>query len=202
MAKRTAPAQQPPAPSVTDLELVLESKPQEVLKMVREGKTDLIPTRTLNIFYVQADVIAKQAEDLKKRTRDTVISRRNEGAPAGEKGQHREFAYNTPHGRIELTVQERRSWKPNPEKLVALLHEKKLWDQAINLKVLTSGDGFQKFLRKYRKEINALGIVIEEELDDEKVDGLCKAKLITPEELDAILDKPDPTYALVGKLKT
>jgi hypothetical protein len=45
-----------------------------------------------------------------------------------------------------------------------------------------------------------MGVEIVEEVNSDKVDGLCLAQLISPSELEAILDKPDPTYALLPKL--
>jgi hypothetical protein len=182
-------------------EVILASTPRSLIEDVDSGHAGLIPLPRLIPFYVQADRVKKRLEELMKKAKEGILPRRDEGRVSGDRGQHRVFEFDTLMGRCELTVQEKRSWKPNEEKLVELLHRKKLWDAATNLRVTTSGDAFQKFLRAHRKELKDMGVEIVEELDFSKVDGLCQAKLITTEELEAILDKPEPTYALIPRLR-
>lgn len=182
-------------------EVTLSSRPASLIELVDRGQTNLIPTDRLVPFYVQADAVAKRIEDLKKKAKAGIILRREEGEVSGDQNQHRKFEFNTPLGRCELTVQEKRSWRPNPEKLESLLKAKNLWDSAVDLVVSTSGDEFQKFLWKHRKELRGMGLVFTEQVNMEKVDGLCKAKLITEAELESILEKPEPAYALIAKLR-
>jgi hypothetical protein len=189
------------AAKTTDLELVLSSNPAEVMEQVRDGNAELVPTRQLNIFYVLVDVIEKRVKYLKEKARQTIIDRRNEGEPAGDKNQHREFAYNTPQGRVELTIQERNSWRMDVEKMTDFLHQKHLWDTAATITIKGEGPEFRAFVDKYRHKIEFCGASITEELDLDKVDGLCKAKLISLDEFEYLLDKKDPTYALIPKLK-
>jgi hypothetical protein len=204
MAKKTVVKNPPSLPPITvseDMDLALDARPASVLTLVRTGQAVQVPTKQLAIFYVQADVIEKAIKKLKDLSRDSLVARRDEGGATGDKHQHREFRYVTAQGMCQLTVQQRQSWRPNPEKLEALLREKKLWDQVVNLRVVAEGTWFQKFLRQHRAEIAKSGVQILEEMDMEKVDGLCQAKLITSDKLESILDKPEPTWALIPKLK-
>jgi hypothetical protein len=184
-----------------NVDLILSSSPEQVLQLVREGKAELVPTKQLNIFYVRADAAEKFCKDLKEKSRQIVIERREEGEKSGDKQQHRYFEYGTPQGRVELTVQERRSWTPNPEKLEELLKKKKLWEKVINVTVKGDSPAFITAVKVGRKGFEKIGATVTEEIDVEKVDGLVKAKMISLDELESILDKPDPTYALIGKLK-
>lgn len=158
------------AQSQPDTPLTLLSNPANLLYSVRAGNAIRIPTRSLNIFYAHADAIEKLIRDLKNKCRGVIIGRRNEGVAVGNRLQHREFRYQTPQGEIQLTIQERLAWKPDPEKLEALLRQKNLWEVAQT----TS-------------------------LDMSKVEGLCQAQMITPEEMAAVSPEPEPTYALIAK---
>lgn len=162
----TKPKTQPPI----DTELTLSSDPANLLENVRAGNASLVQTRQLNIFYVKADSIEKAIKDLKDKCKAVIVGRRSEGTPTGEKLQHREFSYQTPQGDIKLTVQERMSWKPDPEKLETLLRKKNLWESAQTTT-----------------------------LDMNKVGGLIRAQLITPDELAGISGKPEPNYSLIAK---
>jgi hypothetical protein len=185
-----------------NVELVLSSKPFTVLDMVKNGQADLVSTKQLNIFYVRVDAAEKFVKDLKEKSRQIVIDRREEGEKTGDKQQHRHFEYATPQGHVELTVQERRSWAPNEEKLAALLQEKKLWEKASSITIRGDSPAFFQAFKRLRRELEKAGAVISEEIDLERVSGLVKAKLISLEEFESVLDKPDPTYALIGRLKT
>lgn len=151
-------------------ELTLLSDPAHLLDTVESGNAERLPTKQLNVFYVQADVIEKAIKALKEKCRPVIVGRRSQGVPTGENLQHREFTYQTPQGRIKLTIQQRITWKPNPEKLEALLKQKNLWEAAQTTT-----------------------------LDMDKVQGLCQAQLITPDEMTSISDTPEPTYALIAK---
>lgn len=158
-------------PSSTDnTELTLSSDPATLLDQVRAGNASLVQTKQLNIFYVYADSIDKAIKDLKEKCKAIIIGRRSEGTATGDKLQHREFSYQTPQANIKLIIQERTSWTADPEKLEALLRKKNLWESAQTTT-----------------------------LDMNKVQGLIRAQLITPDELDAISGKPQPTYSLIAK---
>lgn len=162
----------PQSRPVDTIELTLLSDPPSLLNTVAAGNAIRIPTMALNIFYVYADAIEKLIRELKDKCRGVIIGRRNEGMAVGDKLQHREFTYQTPRGDVKLTVQERIAWKPNPEKLEALLRQKNLWELAQTTR-----------------------------LDIAKVEALCAAEMITPEEMAAISDEPKPTYALIAKFE-
>jgi len=190
--------------SATPTGVALVSTPKQLIELVDAGQIANIPTNRLAPLYIVLDALNKRIVKLLEKIKDKdlknsgLIQRRTEGQAAGDRGQHRVFSY---PGLGELTIQEKRSWQPDPQKLQALLKEKKLWDTATNVIVTTSGDAFQKFLRKHRTELEQMGLELEYVVDMEKVDGLCKAKLITEEELESILNKPDPTYALLPRLE-
>jgi hypothetical protein len=147
-------------------------EPPQLMSQVRDGPTALIATRVLNIFYTYCDLIEKAVRALKAKCRDEIIARRDEGTPTGDRGQHREFTYDIPEGKITLTVQESRTPKFDDEKLEALLKRKNLWNSAITTIV-----------------------------DPEKVRGLILAKLITAEELAGVCSI-DPSYSLIAKVDT
>lgn len=153
-------------------ELTLLSNPIDLLDTVRNGRAITVPTKQLNIFYVQADAIEKAIKDLKTNCRPVIIGRRKEGTPSGDSLQHREFTYETPQGIVRLTIQERQAWNPNPEKLEALLKRKNLWELAQTTNI-----------------------------DMEKVQGLCQAGMITPEEMASVSETVQPNYALIAKFK-
>lgn len=160
-----------PKVDLTDnTELTLSSDPANLLDNVRNGKASLIQTKSLNIFYVHADSIEKAIRELKEKCRIVIVGRRGEGTATGDRLQHREFNYQTPQGDIKLTVQERMNWKPDFEKLEALLKKKDLWETAQTTT-----------------------------LDMNKVQGLIQAELITPDEMDAISAKPEPSYSLIAR---
>jgi hypothetical protein len=189
-------------PAPTDVELV--STPKTLVALIEAGQIAQIPTNRLAPLYIVLDAMKKRIEKLLEKIKDKneqtagLQSRRGEGIVCGEKNQHRRFEY---PGIGTLEIQEKKNWQPDPDKLVALLKKKKLWATACNVTVNTSGDAFLKHVKAHRKEFEALGVTFTEELDMEKVNGLCMAKLITEEELEEILDKPDPTYSLVPKLE-
>jgi hypothetical protein len=205
MGKRTTVKTPDPEVVILDskeisTEVILTSKPSALVSLIEAGQLDVISTERLVPFYVQADAVKKRIEKLLAKVKLAIVDRRDEGVPTGDKQQHRLFAYDSPLGHCEIQVQEKRSWTPNLEKLTVLLKRKKLWDAATDLRITTSGDAFQKFLRKNSRSLRDMGVEIVEELNHEKVDGLCQAKLITTDELEAILDKPEPTHAVVPKL--
>jgi hypothetical protein len=187
----------------TGAEVALVSTPKQLIALVEAGEVAVIPTNRLVPLYIVLDAMAKRIAKLLEKIKDKeeksygLQMRREEGSPTGDKNQHRLFEY---PGLGQLTIQEKRSWRPNPEKLETLLKKKKLWDAAVDLRITTCGDLFQKFLWKNRKQLRDMGVEIVEEVNSDKVDGLCLAQLISPSELEAILDKPDPTYALLPKL--
>lgn len=153
------------------LELTLSCVPSNILSLIHTGSTGLLPTKALNIFYALADALEKKLKTLKEKCRPAIIARRDEGVSTGAQNQHREFVYQTPHGEVHLTVQERMVAKPDPEKLETLLKAKDLWQFASTTAV-----------------------------DMEKVDGLCMTGLITTEELASVSDPPRATYALIAKI--
>lgn len=157
---------------IFEANLILMSNPANLLDIVRRGSACIIPTKPLNVFYVMADSIEKAIKDLKEKCRPVIIGRRNEGEPAGDKGQHRQFCYTTPQGEVTLTVQERITQRPDPEKLETLLKEKSLWE-----------------------------IAQTTSLDLEKVEGLRLAGMLTAEEL-ASVSTPHTGYALIAHLES
>jgi hypothetical protein len=60
---------------------------------------------------------------------------------------------------------------------------------------------FQSFLHEHRAQLRTLGLILAEEVNKDKVDGLCQAKLITTEEMQDVIQQEDPTYALIAKLR-
>jgi hypothetical protein len=117
----------------TEMELSLVSNPANVMRLVLDGQAALVPTQQLNVFYTQADAIEKHVGKLKEKSRATIIARRDEGALEGAEGQHRVFTYDTPQGHVELKVQTRQKWNPDPDKLEKLLRRKKLWSRVVDL---------------------------------------------------------------------
>lgn len=163
---------EPKTESASDTaDLMLLSSPTNLLDLVRQNKAALLPTKQLTIFYVMCDVIEKGIRKLKDTCKTVIVGRRDEGTPAGEKLQHREFHYTTLRGAVSLTVQERITQTPDPEKLEALLKTKCLWELAMTTV-----------------------------LDLDKVDGMRQAGMITPEEFAAVSSEPKPVYALIARL--
>jgi hypothetical protein len=154
------------------VELMLFSNPADILSIIRSGQSATVPTKPLNLFYVKADLIEKAVKFLKEKSRPTIIDRREEGIRTGDHGQHREFQYQTPDGIAKLTVQKRSGWRPDPEKLEALLKKKNLWQTA-----------------------QATGI------DMAKVEGLCQAGLITAQEMESVAADQQPVYVLIPKFE-
>lgn len=151
-------------------DLIVSTKPTNLLKIVRTGNAATLETQDINIFYVLADFFEKRFKALKEQCRTVIIARREEGKPTGEQQQHREFFYQLPTGSAHLTIQERIILKPNPQKLEALLRSKNLYESA-----LTST------------------------IDPDKVNAMYNAGLITPEEFTSISDAPKPSYALIAR---
>jgi len=151
---------------------VLFSNPAELLTLIRSGQAATVPTKPLNVFYVKADLIEKAVKFLKEKSRPTIIDRREEGIRTGDHGQHREFTYQMPDGNAKLTIQKRSGWKPDMEKLELLLKKKNLWQTA-----------------------QATGI------DMAKVEGLCQAGLITPQEMESVAAGAEPVWVIIPKFE-
>lgn len=156
---------------VDNADLALACEPPGLLDTVRKGNATAVPTRQLNLFYVAADTLEKAIKSLKEKCRGTIIGRRQQGVAVGDKLQHREFRYETPQGEVVLQIQERITPRPDPHKLEALLKQKDLWQIALTTTV-----------------------------DPDKVDGLCQAGLITPEEMASISAPPQPVYVLIARV--
>lgn len=181
-------------------EIVDLKSPGALLQMI-DTNVVAVPTERLFPFYVAADSAEKQLAKLKKKVRDEMIkSRRDEGEKSGEDNEHRVFT----SGRYQLTIQERKSWPLNQEKATALIRSKKKEDLATSVTVTCTENPytFAKFLQKNRAELKKLGVEFEVEVtaDGDKMAALVVAKVFTQKELEACLDKNDPTYALVPKV--
>ena len=180
------------------LSVDLAAGPPTTIELIDSGQASLVPIEQLVPFYVKGDAITKRIKVLLDNARKSLIERRDQAQEkAGDKQQHRVFTFNGD----QLTIQAKGGIVFDMEKLEALLKEKKLYDQATNLSITTSGDKFQKFLRRpvVKKELQAMHITIEAVIDMEKVDGLAKAKLLTVEEIASVTTPKETTYALIPK---
>jgi hypothetical protein len=125
--------------------------------------------------------------------------RRESWSKSGDQGQHRLLHCDTQYGPVEIECQTRDTFKLNEERAVKALAAKGLRDDVFDLVIDSGSEELQKFLKKHKKEVQAMGLRLREVFNEDKLAALVKEKKITADEFKAMIDQGSPSYAITVK---